>query len=394
MALLPNPAECTAEAARKAMKFLVKEWLGDVATDYAGQCIIIAAALTIIERSLLPERPVFFVTAGRSKAGKTTLLTMLVMAATGLRPAASAWSINEEERRKTLLAYFLSGVPYILWDNIAKGMMIACPHIEKAATSLFYADRKLGVSEAVLTAASTIVLFTGNNIGPKGDLATRSLQCRLDVDRADPENRTFKHPDPIAWTEAHRAEILRALYVILLSNPQLKKPLDAAGKTRFKTWWRLVGSAVEHAANDKRVDFGVLFSKQEADDDEMSSLADALEILARVWPKGTTFRAAEVARLTVRVFVIDKTKPKEAILPNDEREVLREVFVPDFPADKCPSSKTMGRRLQRNSDAPTMKGDRTFILRYEKKLTTNDLEWRVDVKDPPRNPETRKKPGL
>ena len=36
------------------------------------QCTIIAAALTLIERSLLPDRPCFFVTAGRRGGGKTT----------------------------------------------------------------------------------------------------------------------------------------------------------------------------------------------------------------------------------------------------------------------------------------------------------------------------------
>ena len=46
----------------------------DVATDYAGKCTIIAAALTMIERSLLDQRPAFFVTAGRRGGGKTTTL--------------------------------------------------------------------------------------------------------------------------------------------------------------------------------------------------------------------------------------------------------------------------------------------------------------------------------
>ena len=54
---------------------------------------------------------------------------------------------------------------------------------------LVYTDRKLGVSETVATSASTIHHFTGNNIGPKGDLASRALVVRLEVDRADPENR-------------------------------------------------------------------------------------------------------------------------------------------------------------------------------------------------------------
>ena len=114
------------------MRFLCDEWLCDVATDYTGKCTLIAAALTVIERSLLPDRPAFFVTAGRRGGGKTTALAMLIMAVTGIWPAAAAWSTNEEERRKALLSYFLSGVSYILWDNIPRGAQISCPHIEKS----------------------------------------------------------------------------------------------------------------------------------------------------------------------------------------------------------------------------------------------------------------------
>ena len=52
---------------------------GAVSTDYAGKCILIADVLTLIERNILPDRPVFFITAGRRGAGKTTTLNMLVM---------------------------------------------------------------------------------------------------------------------------------------------------------------------------------------------------------------------------------------------------------------------------------------------------------------------------
>ena len=185
----PEVADCVPEAGTvtdddvdREMRFLTDEWLVDVATDYAGKCTIIAAALTIIERSLLDQRPAIFVTAGRRGGGKTTTLIMLIKAVTGIWPAAAAWSTNEEERRKALLSYFMYGVPYILWDNIARGTRISCPHIERSCTAAYYADRKLGVSEMVATAASTIHLFTGNNIAPSGDLASRSLEIRLQVD--------------------------------------------------------------------------------------------------------------------------------------------------------------------------------------------------------------------
>ena len=257
LALLPRKEDCGQRAVKEAMRFLTDKWLCDVLADYPSKCVVVAAALTVIERSLLPDRPVFFVTSGRRGAGKTTLITMLIMAVTGVRPAASAWSANEEERRKALLSYFMHGVPYILWDNIPRGAQISCPHIEKSCTATYYADRKLGVSDMVSTAASTIHLFTGNNIGPRGELASRSLHIRLEVDRPDPENRSFRHPEPIEWTKDHRADILRALYTILIGNPMLDKPRDAPMKTRFKMWYRLVGSAVEHAARQvgEEIDF-------------------------------------------------------------------------------------------------------------------------------------------
>src|SRR6478609_11195241 len=53
MTLLPGAAEVTPDAVARAMKFLTDEWLCDVAADYAGKCTVVAAALSIIERSLL-----------------------------------------------------------------------------------------------------------------------------------------------------------------------------------------------------------------------------------------------------------------------------------------------------------------------------------------------------
>jgi hypothetical protein len=85
LSIIPNQDDCTPAAVAAAMRFLMDEWLCDVATDYTGRCILIAAALTIIERSLLSDRPAFFVAAGRRGGGKTTTLVMLMMAVTGER---------------------------------------------------------------------------------------------------------------------------------------------------------------------------------------------------------------------------------------------------------------------------------------------------------------------
>jgi hypothetical protein len=118
-ALLPSRADCTPAAVAKAMRYLTDEWLCDVAADYQGKGTIIAAALTILERALLPQRPTFFITAGQRGGGKTTTIHMISMAAVGIPAAAAAWSPNEEERRKALFAYLGMGLPMLVWDKIS-----------------------------------------------------------------------------------------------------------------------------------------------------------------------------------------------------------------------------------------------------------------------------------
>jgi hypothetical protein len=375
--ILPDKVDCTPHSAAEAMRFLTDEWLCDVATSYTGKCTLIAAALSVIERSLLPDRPVFWVTAGRRGGGKTTTLIMLLVAVTGIRPAAAAWSPNEEERRKALLAYLLEALPALIWDNIPHGAKISCPHIERSCTTALYSDRKLGVSETIATSAATIHFFTGNNVGPQRDFASRSLQIRLQVDRADPENRQFNHPNPIGWTEAHRGRILAALYTVLLGNP-LFRGKGKPAQTRFKTWWSLIGQAVEYASRAHKayadrgeikprvgcppeaVSFKKLFLAQEDEDDASSDLADALVILANKWPSDEPFRAADVAK------EINMTGDWATEDARERASVLREFFFPKLPATQAVTPNATSKQLRCHRDEPVSHNGETFILKSKK----------------------------
>jgi hypothetical protein len=286
--VLPQRHQCTPQVVAKAMTFLTDEWLCDVLTDYHGKCVIIANALSLIERTAFPERPVFWVTAARRGSGKTTVLNMIVVAVLGVRAAGASWSFVEEERRKALLGYLMNGAPYIIWDNIKRGSQLSCPHIERCCTLPEYEDRLLGVNQIVKAPTNTIQTFTGNSIAPKGDLASRSLRCELSTDRPDPENRDYDHPDPITWTQEHRAEVLGALYTVLLANPTLLFETGRQMDTRFPAWQRLVGTAVEFAAkmakeqgdpNAVEISFAKLFAAQDEEDEEGNEFAQALIII-------------------------------------------------------------------------------------------------------------------
>jgi hypothetical protein len=361
LAIIPPRAECDRNAVGKAMRYLMDDWLGDVATSLSGKCVLIALGMTIIERIVIDERPTFWVTAGRRGSGKTTALRMVIEAITGIPAAAAAWSPNEEERRKALHSFLIAGVSYILWDNIPRGAQISCPHIERACTSKYYEDRKLGASETVRASAATVIMFTDNNVGPKGDLASRSLHARLSVDRPDPENRKFAHPDPLAWTRANRFEILKALYIVMLGNPTLDLPQDAPMKTRFKLWYRLVGSAIEHGTKcmqwidpnygkkiwdniNPLVNFETEFLSQETDDEETASLSEALVALDATMRDYATRRSKQLDKFSA----VDLANAlKESTVA--QAATVREFLFPEVTPEATISSKTAGRRLNANA---------------------------------------------
>jgi hypothetical protein len=184
------------------------------------------------------------------------------------------------------------------------------------------------------------LIFTGNNIAPKGDLASRSLIARIIVDRPDPENRRFQHLDPINWTLDHRGEILEALYPILVGNPRLYKE-DKDEGTRFKLWQRVIGAAIEHAAElaGGDMDFARAFADVGAEDEETSSLAEALQCLDKR-AKGAPFKSADVLTW--------------ASGEDDDAKTIRTFFCDTAVAL---TARLITRRLKAAADAPTIVGD-------------------------------------
>jgi hypothetical protein len=299
--------EITSDDVQREMRFLLDEWLGDVLTDAKGKLIAISMGLSIIQRHLLDQRPAFLITAGQRGGGKTTLIHMTVMAALGRMASAAAWSTEPEERRKALFSYFLQGVAAIAWDNLPTGTAIACAHIEESLTSPTYTDRILSFSKSGTTLTSAIQMFSANNATFSGDMASRGLRIRLETDDPHPEDRAVKHSDPIGWTQANRARLLRAFYTSLIYACR-ERPANQEAKTRFKRWWNLVGWPVELAASlvGWPVDFSELFKESEEQDSVVHGVVAALRLLSGQFgsvergsntPDNVRFMARDIGRL-------------------------------------------------------------------------------------------------
>jgi hypothetical protein len=186
----------------------------------------------------------------------------------------------------------------LMFDNLGRGTMIESAAVEAALTSMTMIDRVLGVSETEVVPTTAVLLFTGNQIGAKGDSASRFLSTNLRVDTPNPQNRRFAHADPREWTLLHRADLMRAAY-ILLRLGVARRPATLVSRTRFKQWYSSVGWPAEYAASlvGDKIDCDQMFGEVEAGDEERAVVTEAIGLMWSLW--GTNFfTAADVAAST------------------------------------------------------------------------------------------------
>jgi hypothetical protein len=300
-------------------------------------------------------------------------------------------SWNHEERRKALFAYLRQGVACIAWDNIARGSSISCPHIEAALTAAETSDRILGVSTVETIPSTTVQIFTGNSILPRGDMASRSLMMALDVDRPDPENRRFVRADPLAWTQANRARIVRAMYTLLIAGG-LRWPPGQEAKTRFKAWWKLVGWPVEYAAGllGIGVDCAALMLVGEAGDEDAAAASAALSILYEIWGRGS-FTSRDV----VKVMAIKSTYDDWSATVS-EMERARAEAIADALGELVgkrldrPTAHTIGKLFQKRLvGRPAWIGDGQTVATLRRQLGHEKNTYCVEVTGSPASREAR-----
>src|SRR6476469_3206086 len=97
------------------------------------------------------------------------------------------------------------------------------------------------------------------------------------------------------WRGHKRTEKkLRALYTILCGGV-LQRPHAQVAKTRFKTWWGLIGWPVEHAASllNIKLDCSELLRAGEAGEEEAGAASRVLTVLREEWP-GKRFTTRDV----------------------------------------------------------------------------------------------------
>lgn len=261
--------------AREALGVLLEPFSEFPFKDDSARGTFLAHILTEAARLAIDFSPMFWYTAPDARIGKTLLSEMAATIVHGSRPARRPWAKDGDELRKSLFASLLGGDRSIAFDNMQSDRTYTAPELCAFLTADTWKDRLLGKSEAPTAVNKSVVSTSGNNVRPCGDLAPRSLVCRLDANapRAQIRSRTFTIEDLREHVKQNRAELLIAALTILRAHhvSKHKGPTTLPG---FEKWSRVVRDAVIWIGIADPVD-----SQKRETDDDSDNVEDAFRLL-------------------------------------------------------------------------------------------------------------------
>jgi hypothetical protein len=211
-----------------------------------ARSVALSAILSGVARPSLIYIPLHAVSAPAAGTGKTKLLDIVGIIATGAQVAQVSFTANSEEMEKRLGAILLRGAPVINIDNVSRGAPLGGDFLCTALTSPQVTIRPLGVSQAIEVDSRSLLLASGNNLMASGDLVRRMLHCRLIRPGVEKPERISFSFDPIEEAKQDRARLVSAVLTILRAYHVAGRP-KPAGHTAlgsFEDWDDLVRGAL------------------------------------------------------------------------------------------------------------------------------------------------------
>ncbi len=237
-AIPDRPSQDDAVAALQVLSELLQ---GFSFVQDASRSVALSAILTACIRRSLPTAPLHAFTAPVMGSGKSKLVDVATMLASGREAAVIAQGKTEEETEKRLGAMLLAGDAVIAIDNCEAplGGDFLCQMLTQPVVRA----RILGRSEAPELPANAMVTATGNNLVLIGDMGRRALLCQLDPQCERPELRVFPN-DPVQLVQADRGKYLVAALTVLRAFQVAGLPRQCDPLGSFHDWSRRVRDAL------------------------------------------------------------------------------------------------------------------------------------------------------
>jgi len=251
----PIPAQPTKDGAALALemlKALISEFpfVNDVDQNgaelpgrSASRSVAFSGILTAVIRRSIPHAPLHAFTAPTAGTGKSKLVDLASMIASGHEAPVLAQGKTEEEMEKRLGAALIAADTLISFDNCEQplGGELLCQALTQPKLDI----RILGKSVNKTVVSNAAMFATGNNLAVIGDMTRRTLVASLDAQIERPETRTFTTEDPIEVVRRHRAKFAAAALTILRAYHVAGRPDQGTIPLgSFETWSRWVRDAL------------------------------------------------------------------------------------------------------------------------------------------------------
>ncbi|MES0016158.1 hypothetical protein [Mesorhizobium sp. M0036] len=305
----------------------------------------LALLITSVMRPSLKSAPMFAVSAPSAGTGKSLVVDVAAVMATGRRAAVVTPTPDEAELEKRIGACALAGDQILSIDNITH--ILRSDQLCQMLTQDEVQVRVLGSSKNVRIPATSLICATGNNLTVYGDLNRRTIQIRLDAKVERPEDRRFGF-DAIDLAMRKRPELVAAALTIMRAYLSAGTPNRASPMGSFEDWSDLVRSSLMWLGlADCRGDVAA----QRAADPEKDELAEIINVLP-----SAPFTTREIA------------------VKAAESPILKEALATFVDRGGGFSSKRFGRYLARYEG--TRIGGR-WIEQMPRDRNSNSSVWRI-----------------
>ena len=376
-----NPTREDARAALQKLYDLVDE---TPFADRMHRAVWVALVLTLVGRFYAAGNvPLFAFTANAPGVGKGTLVDLAGIIATGRpvpkwAPVSGRKTDAEGEERKRLVAVGLDGILCVCIDNQKAGEPLGTPAMDAAITcGTDYqlgtiGDRKLGQSATIEVPWSCVLTATGNNLVVVGDMARRTLLCRLETNNSDPETRVYRrHPKVADYCIKHRVELLMAALTVLVAHRDAvardeTKPLPSIGS--FGGWSDRIRSAVAWADPDGCDPWS---SNAEVKADAQPEQTELLALLGALHSK---YGTREVVVKEVELSCREGTKDYSV----DLAEAVANIALPAPRGNDSVNTRALGRWLVAHKERPG-----PYRLHEGRRYSGKPTRWYVEKIEAP-----------
>ncbi len=291
---LPVPDKPTQEDVSRAL-YLLWELVSQF--PFAGEADFsawLAGVLTPFVRYAFDGGcPCFVVTANAPRTGKTKLVDLASLIATGEHVGVDSYEKDESELKKKIFGFAKNGQSLVLFDNV--DCLFGNHILDAAFTATAWSDREFHTQDSPKFPLKWICWVTSNRFRSKADTYKRIQPIRLKTSLESPEKRTdLKDPNIEDTVRSRRVEYVQACLILLRAFfvGRESRPVHLPFWHTFPAWSQIVRKClVFHGLRDP-------FETHEENTEDIDTTVSIKRQLVLGWAE--LLQAADVSACSAR----------------------------------------------------------------------------------------------